>query len=284
MPATINKDSAVPSLAMGRVVLTVHDLAGVRDYYQAAVGLHLLQSDGEVALLGVGRDVLLELRTDRHARRRSPGEAGLFHTAFLLPGRRELGSWVRFAIEKQIQVAGVADHLVSEAIYLNDPEGNGIEIYRDRRPDEWRWTDGKVAMANEALDVEGLVANGQGQPWQGVPEGSVVGHVHLQVGTLDTAEAFYRDALGLDVTCYYPGAVFYAADGYHHHVATNIWNSRGAGMRSFPSTGLTAVDMKMSPERAAGLKARQGSAIVEDGEGFTLQDPWGTPIRIRTLG
>lgn len=261
------------SLSMGRVALTVHDLPLMRDYYQSAVGLHLLSEDGESARLGIGSEVLLELRLDKQARRRSAHEAGLFHTAFLLPHRGDLARWTRDAIAKRTAVTGASDHLVSEAVYLDDPEGNGIEIYTDRARDAWSWKEGKVEMASLPLDVEGLLKAEPEGKWQGVPEGTVVGHVHLQAGDLAEAEGFYAGVMGLDVTCYYPGAVFYAADGYHHHMATNIWNSRGAHPRSFPSTGLADVEVRLSQDRAAAIAARAGDSA-------TLLDPWGTPISL----
>lgn len=266
-----------PTLRMGRVTLTVHDLDRVAAFYEESVGLHLLRRDASSAELGVGDRVLLELRSDPAARRRSGREAGLFHTAFLLPGRTALANWTREAIRRQTPVAGASDHAVSEAIYLSDPEGNGVEIYADRPRDQWRWENGAVAMTTDALDVEDLLAASDGAPWTGVPEESSVGHVHLQVGALDEAEAFYAGRLGLDVTCRYPGAIFFAADGYHHHLATNIWNSRKAGPRAFPSTGLSEFEIHVAPARAAGIVAGG-----EDGEQtpITLADRWGTRIAL----
>ena len=269
--SAVNKTS---HLSMGRVALVVNDLDGLRRYYETAVGLHTLSQDGEVVRMGVGREVLLELRRDKSARRRNPREAGLFHTAFLLPDRADLGAWVRNAIDKRIGVDGVSDHLVSEAIYLTDPEGNGIEIYTDRPRDQWQWSGGKVAMSTDPLDVQSLIDVAK-TPWKGVTEGTVVGHVHLQVGTIPEAEAFYSGVMGLDITAHYPGGSFYAADGYHHHIATNIWNSRGAGKRSFPSTGLAEVEVRLDATRAAEIRARAGGQIA-------LVDPWGTPISLIT--
>lgn len=268
------------SLRMGRVALTVHDLDKVGAWYEKAVGLHRLSRDGEAALYGVGDEVLLELRQDKSARRRSPREAGLFHTAFLLPDRASLGQWIINASENRLSVAGVADHDVSEAIYLSDPEGNGVEIYADRPRDAWQWNGGIVTMGTEPLDVAAVAESAEGRgPWQGVPEGTTIGHVHLQVGALPEAEAFYNAALGLDVTHRYHGATFYAADGYHHHVATNIWNSRNAGPRNLPSTGLSEVEIILDASRAAAVLERtktksQGNARI------LLADPWNTPIAL----
>ncbi|MCL2429951.1 MAG: VOC family protein, partial [Alphaproteobacteria bacterium] len=144
---------------MGRVALTVNDLGGVRAFYERIVGLHLLRQDGETALLGAGSDVLLELRRDSAARRRSPREAGLFHTAFLLPTRPDLGRWIKQAAATRAPVVGASDHAVSEAIYLSDPEGNGVEVYADRPASAWRWKDGVVEMPSNPLDVSDLIAH-----------------------------------------------------------------------------------------------------------------------------
>ncbi|WP_058634723.1 VOC family protein [Aureimonas ureilytica] len=269
--------SPATTLTMGRVTLTVHALDRVVAFYEEAVGLHLLRRDAASAELGVGNHVLLELRHDPTARRRSMREAGLFHTAFLLPSRTALANWTREAMRRQRPVVGASDHAVSEAIYLSDPEGNGVEIYADRPRDQWRWENGAVAMTTDALDVEDLLAASDGAPWTGVPEESSVGHVHLQVGALDEAEAFYAGRLGLDVTCRYPGAIFFAADGYHHHLATNIWNSRKAGPRAFPSTGLSELEIHVAPARAAGIGAGGESDTQTP---LTLADPWGTRIAL----
>jgi catechol 2,3-dioxygenase len=245
---------------IGKVTLTVNDLSKVSEYYERVVGLHLVARDGETARLGGGGVTLLELREDKAARRASAREAGLFHTAFLLPSRADLGAWLRRAVEGQVRLQGAADHLVSEAIYLADPEGNGIEIYRDRLRDEWTVNNGMVEMATEALDAEGIMASAE-KPWDSVPDGTVVGHVHLQAGALAPAEGFYNGVLGFPVTCRFPGAVFYGDGGYHHHLATNIWNSRGAEVRSYPATGLASVEI-----------------LAPGAVGRTVTDPWGTEI------
>lgn len=274
---------STPSLTMGRVALTVHDLDKVGAFYETVVGLAPLGRDGESARYGAGDTVLLELRRDGAARRRGRDEAGLFHTAFLLPKRQDLAQWVRHASEKRLAVTGVADHLVSEAVYLDDPEGNGVEIYADRPAADWRWRGGQVEMASDPLDVEGLLQLAEAGPaWQGVPGATSIGHVHLQVGRLPEAEGFYREVLGLDVTCHYPGATFFAADRYHHHIAANIWNSRGAGPRAMPSTGLAEVEIRLSAARTAEIAGRR--PLTKEAGRQMLADPWGTPIALVTKG
>lgn len=271
--------TASAPLSIGQVSLTVHDLDRVAGFYRQVVGLHPVTADAGTVRLGVGDTVLLELRRDAAARRRSPREAGLFHTAFLLPSRADLGRWTRHAAETRAPVVGASDHGVSEAIYLSDPEGNGVEIYADRPPASWRWQGGTVEMPSDPLDIESLLASAGPEPWHGFPSGSVVGHVHLQVGAIAPAEAFYSGTLGFDITCRYPGGTFYAADGYHHHLATNIWNSRGAGPREEPSTGLADVEIKVSAARLRAVAERASVTPSADGR-LSLLDPWGTSITL----
>ena len=277
--------SANAPLSIGRVVLTVHDLAGVSTFYQHAMGLHELTADASAVQLGVGSKVLLELRKDLNARRHAQDEAGLFHTAFLLPTRGDLARWMVHAAEQNLQLQGASDHRVSEAIYLADPEGNGIEIYVDRPPSAWAWTNGLVQMTTERLNVQDLMASAGTDQWKGFPDGSIVGHVHLQVGAIPPAEAFYAKALGLDMTCHYrDAATFFSTGGYHHHLATNIWNSRGAPMRSLPSTGLADVELVAATADVLGATRshleQAGVAITERADGLSVRDPWGTSISV----
>lgn len=264
---------------IGKVTLTVNDLDRVSAFYQNAVGLHHLRGDASSVELGAEGRTLLELRRDAAARRRSPREAGLFHTAFLLPTRADLGRWIRHAMASQTPVVGASDHGVSEALYLSDPEGNGVEIYADRPVMTWQWKDGLVTMPSDPLDIQPIIAASASGEWSGFPEGSVVGHMHLQVGALPPAEAFYRDILGFEVTSRYPGGTFYAANGYHHHLATNTWNSRGAATRTYPSTGLADFEILMPAdvlEAVAARADRRGGGS----DTLTLVDPWGTEITV----
>ena len=267
--------TASAPLEIGRVALTVNDLPRVADFYAAALGLETLSRDGETRVLGAGDTPLLELRGDRAARRRSPREAGLFHTAFLMPSRPALARWLIHAANSRVPLQGASDHLVSEAIYLADPEGNGIEVYVDRPRAAWTVADGSIQMATEALDLNDLAATAD-RPWSGAPEGMVVGHVHLQVGDLAGAEAFYGDTLGFALTTRYPGALFFGAGGYHHHIGANVWNSRGAGARSYPATGLADLEILADATEHAAIVARAG--------GDRLADPWGTSVTLRARG
>lgn len=247
--------------AIAHVALVVRDLPGMTDFYRDALGLSPLGGDGETERLGAGGKVLLELRGDPAARPRDPRQAGLFHTAFLLPGRAALARWLRHAADTGIRLTGASDHGVSEAIYLDDPEGNGIEIYRDRAPDQWTRTGDRIEMFTRRLDLDDLLSAADG-PWTGAPEGSTVGHVHLQVGDLDRAEDFFAGDLALTRTFDGQGGAWYGWNGYHHHLAGNVWNSRGAGPRDAGTAGLAEVIIQ-DPGRA----------------GQSVTDPWGTRFR-----
>jgi catechol 2,3-dioxygenase len=259
--------SATAPVEIGRVSLVVNDLPRVADFYARVLGLAQLSADGAEATLGAGDRALVHLRADAAAPRPSAREAGLFHTAFLLPSRAALAEWLVHAAGAGVRLQGASDHLVSEAIYLADPEGNGIEVYADRPRAQWQDAAGEVRMATERLDLDAL-AGAAGAAWRGAPEGTVIGHVHLQVGALPEAEAFLAGRLGLAVRARYPGAVFTASGGYHHHLAANLCNSRGAGPRPQGAAGLAGVD----------LLADAGLPGLAPGD--VLHDPWGTAFRI----
>jgi catechol 2,3-dioxygenase len=270
-------------MTIGKVTLTVNDLDQVSSFYQTAMGLKPLATNGASATLGAGGKTLLELRRDSGAKRSSPRDAGLFHTAFLLPSRADLARWTRHAEERRLVLQGASDHRVSEAIYLADPEGNGIEIYADRPRSLWKWTNKEVAMSTERLNVEDLLKSARTTSWQGFPDGSIVGHVHLQVGAIEPAEEFYAILLGFDITCHRPGATFYSSGGYHHHIATNIWNSRGATARPERSTGLTNVEIVAADNGVLdAIRSRAPSArvVASSPSSLSLLDPWGTSITV----
>lgn len=243
------------------IALTVRDLRAMTAFYRDALGLTPLGGDTGTERLGAGGRTLLELRHDPAARPRDPRQAGLFHTAFLLPDRAALARWLRHAADNAIRLTGASDHGVSEAIYLDDPEGNGIEIYRDRPASEWTRSGDRIEMFTHRLDLDDLLSAADA-PWSGAPEGSSVGHVHVQIGDLDQADRFFASDLGLTRTFDGPGGAWYGWNGYHHHLAGNTWNSRGAGPRDGGMAGLAEVAIR-DPGRA----------------GRTVADPWGTRFR-----
>ena len=251
---------------VGRIGLVAKDAAALSRYYQDVIGLKELSNSGKRITLGTDARPLLELEQSDAVRPDDPRSAGLYHTAFLMPSRADLGRWIRHAIDDRIQLTGAADHLVSEALYLTDPEGNGIEIYADRDRKGWTWAGNHVRMANSRIDSEGILrsANG-GAGWTGIPDDAVIGHVHLRVGDVPKARAFWNDEMGLDtVLDYGPQATFLSSGGYHHHIGANSWESLGAGPRDKDRTGLQWVELL-----STGAK----------GPTETI-DPWGNSIRV----
>lgn len=258
--------SAMTPVSVARVGLKVRDAERLAGYYHDVLGLDELSRDGTVRTLGAAGRPLLEIEQDSAAKPDDPRSAGLFHTAFLLPTRADLGRWIRHAIESRVSVDGASDHLVSEAIYLTDPEGNGIEIYSDRPKEAWGWDRDQIRMATEPLDINAIVAEvpAGDAGWRGAPAGSVVGHVHLRVGDPVAAESWWRENFGFDTVARYGAqAVFLSSGGYHHHIGANTWQSRGAGRRDEGRTGLTFVEMR--------------SALAQAPSSY--EDPWGTVIR-----
>jgi catechol 2,3-dioxygenase len=277
-------------LRLGPVRLQVSDLDRSIPYYERVVGLRVLERGPGQATLGAqgGATPLVELRERRGANpvpRR--GRLGLYHFALLLPDRASLGRFLAHlgTLEQQ---AGMADHLVSEAIYLTDPDGLGIEVYADRPRESWRTRGSVLAMATDPLDVPALVAAGGGQPWTGAPAGTRVGHVHLYVGDLAAAESFFHRGLGLDrVVLEFPGALFLSAGGYHHHLGTNTW-AAGAPRATADDARLLEWNL-LVPGRddltgAARSLEGAGYTVAREGDDVLAADPWGTWLRIASGG
>lgn len=274
-------------LRMGAVRLRVRDAARSIAFYRDTVGLALIGTEGAISRLGVGSDVLVELEAAPDAGPHPRGATGLFHVAILVPSRVALAIVLRRLIAQGVRL-GASDHLVSEALYMDDPDGNGIEIYRDRLPGEWSWDGPTIEMATVHLDVRALVAEAPASVplSEPMPAGTVIGHVHLQVGDLATARRFYVDHLGFDVTTdRYPGALFVSAGRYHHHLGLNVWQSRGGSAPPPGTVGLVHYEVVV-PDIAAldAVRARmsQAGARVEAFEGgVALADPWGTRVHFR---
>jgi catechol 2,3-dioxygenase len=274
--------SAGAPLRIGTVALTVRDLQKMSRFYQQVIGLTSIERGAGIERLGVSGTILLELRHDPAAPLADHRAPGLFHLALLLPSRADLGQWLRQAVEKRIGLQGASDHGVSEAIYLGDPEGNGIEIYTDSPSADWTWNNGAIAMKTDHLNIDDLLMSATPARWERLPEGSVVGHVHLQVGAIAPAEAFFGKVLGFDTTARVPGGSFFGSGGYHHHLAANIWNSRGAPVRTGPTTGLANVEIIAADSAhlaAIATRAERAGLVVEGQPSrFSLSDPWGTSL------
>jgi catechol 2,3-dioxygenase len=269
-------------LHVGTVGLKARNLDRLTDFYRDAIGLNVLARDDKRARLGAGGVTLLELEHAPGAKPDDPRSAGLFHTAFLQPTRGDLARWLVHAAQHRVPLTGASDHAVSEAIYLDDPEGNGIEVYRDRLPEEWRWNGGRIHMTTERLDLDNLAADAGAAAYAGAPDGLRVGHIHLRVGDLDQAQKFYSGTVGLDVTSGRHGALFMSSGRYHHHVGSNIWQSAGAGRRDDDRAGLAWFSMEGDPMALAAVREHLKGAnlAAEDtAEGLEARDPWGTRVR-----
>jgi catechol 2,3-dioxygenase len=259
--------SLPPATQIGAVRLRVADHDALSAFYERAIGLVPLSVEDGLAGLGVeGGPPLVELHAAPGAPPRPPRSSGLFHQAILVPSRADLAGALQRLLAAGWRLTGASDHLVSEALYLDDPEGNGIEIYRDRPRDEWVMREGQIEMATLPLDLEELLSEipaGDAESPGRMPEGTRIGHVHLQVTDLAPAEAFYEGRLGFDVTVRsYPGALFLSAGGYHHHIGVNTWLSAGAPAPPEGALGLEHFEVTV-PGRAE-------RELVRDPDGIEL--------------
>ncbi len=297
--AAARRDGLAADTAMGPVTLLVGDLDLQVRYYRDVLGLDVVDQPDEriegvgrpdVVVLGRGARPVVVLRHTPELPPTSRGQAGLFHTAILFDTREALaGTLASVAARAPQTFVGSADHLVSEAFYLTDPEGNGVELYWDRARDLWSWSaDGSVVMDSLQLDPNAFIRAHATDAALTAPSGRpLVGHVHLQVGDVAGARAFYVDALGFDVTAQWHGALFVSAGGYHHHMAMNTWNSAGAGPRA-SSLGLGEVTIVLpGADDIGALRQRlthHGVAVRDDGATVAFDDPWRNVVRVRTAG
>jgi catechol 2,3-dioxygenase len=271
---------------LGAIRLRAADAGRLRDFYETTIGLERLDGEEGVVTVGAAGTPLVELVSAPAAPPRPQRSTGLFHLALLVPTRADLARTLRRVAESGWPLTGASDHLVSEALYLRDPEGNGVELYRDRPRDEWPQLEGSVQMATLPLDLDGLLAEPGGETAApSMPAGTLLGHVHLQVADLGAAEAFWVDALGLDVTVRgYPGALFASAGGYHHHVGLNTWAGVGAPPPPAGARGLVRFEVVL-PDAAAVRAAAErlaASGSLEHVNGSVLAvDPFGNHVLVR---
>jgi catechol 2,3-dioxygenase len=285
--STVPAASIAAGTSLGAVNLTVSDLARSRAFYESALGLSARETDDGALAFGVpGGADLVRLHGDPSAPALDRRATGLFHQAILFPTRLDLAHALARLAEARWSLDGVSDHLVSEALYLSDPDGNGIELYRDRPREEWRYDDGQLEMATLPLDLRNLAdeLNAAAGPQPVVPAGTTMGHVHLQVASIPDAEAFYHGVLGFDVTTRgYPGALFVSAGGYHHHLGLNTWHSAGSGPATPGSVGLRSYEVVL-PDRAelARVLARVSDAGIDvqwlSEDSATVRDPSGNLV------
>lgn len=273
-----------PHTYTGEVHLNVLDLNRSIQFYKEVIGFKVLDASSNKAVLTAdGKTPLLIIEQPENVLPKEPKKTGLYHFALLLPTRADLGMVIEHLVDNRVAL-GAADHLVSEALYLADPDGNGIEIYIDRDPNVWQWTDGKVAMSTDQLDGDSIVAESAGQKWDGLPAGTIMGHVHLHVANLPHAEKFYH-ALGFEVVSNYPQALFMANGKYHHHIGLNTWNGEGAEKPSDGSVGLQSYALiypTVSILNEAIVKVEALEVQVESkGYSYIVEDPAGNRIVLR---
>lgn len=266
---------------VGWVVLQVGDLERSLDWYGQVLGFHVHdRAPGRAALGPAGGEVLIEVEEKVGA---TPAgrlaRLGLFHFAILLPDRAALGRFVRH-LSGLREPMGASDHRVSEALYLHDPDGLGVEVYADRPRDAWQHRDRQITMTTDPLDLEDLVRAGGAEPWRGMPAGTTMGHVHLHVGDLDRADDFYHRRLGLDRMVWsYPGALFLAAGGYHHHLGVNTW---AAGARPPAEQDAQLLEWVLVVPTEDDVEATLVSLGQDPAAGVAVPDPWGTVVRVRS--
>jgi catechol 2,3-dioxygenase len=265
-----------PATRMGAVHLTVSDMSRSLDYYQRVLGLQVHGREDGTAHLGTGGEDLLVLYEESGAEP-APRNTGLFHFALLVPSRHDLARWFAYAIKNEVRFEGLSDHLVSEAIYLRDPDWHGIEIYRDRPKSEWERDGEFVKMATLPLDVQGVLSalDGDEPEFERMAPGTTMGHVHLQVADIPATETFYTEVVGLDLQARYGDqASFLSAGGYHHHLGANVWNSRGA---SPPPPGSAALRhfTVLLPDDAdlRQIADRIPDAVPDSSGGIAVKDP-----------
>lgn len=275
-----------PVTYVGEVGLKVLDLKEMIRFYKEIIGFEVLKETENAAVLGAGGQALLKLEAGNGIIPKNQRYAGLYHFAILLPDRKELGKMLLHLHNNGVGI-GSSDHLVSEALYLSDPEGNGIEIYRDREPEEWDWNGSQVVMAVDPVDAAGLVqaAEASGEVFQGLPAGTVMGHIHLHVSDLVKAKDFYVNGLGFEVVSSLGGqALFLADQKYHHHIGLNVWN--GIGIPALPenAAGLGYYTLVLENEEKRKATVSQlrdfGAEVEMQGDLVEVKDPAGNTIRL----
>ena len=283
---TETRRSIDPRTDLGYVHLTVADLDRSLEFYADVLGFGVRRREGNSSHLGASGEDLLVLTESPGAEPRPRNATGLYHFAILLPDRASLARALRRLVEKDYPLWGASDHLVSEALYLDDPDGNGIEIYRDRPRGEWRWREGQVEMDTRRLDLGGLLGEPGGERlWEGLPSDTSIGHVHLHVRDLDEAERFYHGSLGFDVTTRYARqALFVSAGGYHHHVGLNTWAGVGAPPPPSGSAGLRYFTVRLPEhselEQVVRRLREDRVAFEQKPNSVFLRDPSGNGISI----
>lgn len=274
-----------PTVYVGGVSINVTNLDQALQFYKHIIGFQVLeQSERKAELTADGKTALLTLVQPKDVLPKEDRTTGLFHFAILLPARKDLSEFLQQLIESGYRF-GASDHYVSEALYINDPDGNGIEIYRDRPSSEWSWSNGQVAMATEPLDGDSLLAESK-KEWKGLPAETVMGHIHLHVSDLEKTDEFYTNGLGFDIVTNYPGALFTSTGSYHHHIGLNVWNGVGAKLPAKNSVGINWFTLVYPNEgvrqKAIAQLEKVGSSVAKERNYYVTEDPSGNVIQLVT--
>lgn len=274
----------VPNTFVGQVNLKVENIQRSLTFYQNMIGFQILeQTEKKVIFTANGKTPLLSIEQPENVIPKQPRTTGLYHFAILLPKRSDLAKVLEHLVQNSYPLQGASDHLVSEALYLADPDGNGIEIYIDRPNSSWKWNNGEVAMVSDPLDVQNLLSERDSEPWLGLPTDSLIGHIHLHVSELKQSEEFYGKGLGFDIVNRYGNqALFISTGGYHHHIGLNTWNGTGAPRPSGNSVGLSSYTLIFPSEEARNKTAEQlkgiGATSQEVNGVIVTHDPSGNQV------
>ena len=285
----IQKNVLDPATHVGLVTLAVSSLERSLRYYQNGLGFTVKEQKEGLTLLGAAIGLpILALVEQPNAQLQPAHTTGLYHFAVLLPTRKDLGRFLSHLIESRTPLDGYADHLVSEALYLSDPDGNGIEVYHDRPRSTWAQHNGHVNMGSDPIDLEALIAEGRQDTsaWSGLPAHTTLGHMHLRVGNIPQGVQFYHNVLGFDIMQQMPSALFVSAGGYHHHIGMNIWESRNGPQPPHNAVGLRFFTIQLPDASAqATVVARLQAAnwpIEQQEMGVIVHDPWGNKLLLTT--
>ncbi|WP_068677394.1 VOC family protein [Oceanobacillus sp. Castelsardo] len=276
-----------PATYVGEVNINVTNLKNSLVFYRDFMGFKVLEETSERAVLTAdGTKPILTLEQPKNVIPKERRTTGLYHFAILLPSRKDLGTFLKHLIQTkghEIRL-GASDHFVSEALYFDDPDGNGIEIACDRPSSEWNWNGDLVDMGTAQMDGEGVLGEA-GDKWEGMPENTLMGHIHLHVAHLEETEKFYVDGLGFNIVTRYPGALFASTNGYHHHLGLNVWNGEGAKASSKNSVGLNWFSLifpdSEKREKAVRKLDDMQVTVIKENDYYLVEDPSGNAIRLQ---
>ncbi|GEL77292.1 VOC family protein [Tenuibacillus multivorans] len=270
----------LPTKYIDQLSLNVSDIQRSIDFYSNTIGMQVLENGDRKAVMTFdGEQPILTLVQPESVNPLDRRKTGLFHVAYLVPTRSDLANAVYYFWKNQLPIQGASDHRVSEALYLADPDGNGIEIYRDREPNEWKWNNERVEMDTIPLDVNGILQERTDEGWNGFPKDSKIGHIHLQVHDIASVQPFY-EALGFDVVAEYgPQALFMADQKYHHHIGMNVWNSRNGEKKLENDIGLNWYSVKMTEEDRQKAKENLSDQVSEAEGHYVVEDPAGIKVK-----